>query len=107
VASRGRYNVLNKSTRDNTNQLNFREGDCLQATTSESVPRLFLGKFPKPVVKRLTPADYSQAGILKSYDWSVSGREAHDVDMEKYRVYLMKLCCLSHELEAAKQERSR
>jgi hypothetical protein len=46
-------------------------------------------------VKRLTPADYSKAGILKLYDWSVKDREAHDKEMEKYRKYLMKLCTLS------------
>ncbi len=69
-------------------------------TTEISTPStVFAGKFQRPVTKRLTPADYSQAGILKSYDWSVAEREAHDKDMEKYRTYLMKLCSLSHEVE--------
>ncbi len=71
----------------------------MQATTSEPAPTAIFRKSPKPVIKRLTPADYSQAGILKYYDWSVSEREAHDQDMEKYRIYLMKICRLSHELE--------
>jgi hypothetical protein len=48
--------------------------------------------------KRLTPVDYSVAGILKLYDWSVKEREAHDKTMENYRRYLMKLCSLSHEI---------
>jgi hypothetical protein len=47
--------------------------------------------------RRLTPVDYSDAGILKLYDWSVKEREAHDKIMENYRRYLMKLCSLSHE----------
>jgi hypothetical protein len=76
----------------------------MQALNSEFVPSMFVGKFQKPVPKRLTPTDYSQAGILKSYDWSVEDREAHDQDMEKYRIYLMKLCCLSHEFEQELQK---
>jgi hypothetical protein len=47
--------------------------------------------------ERLTPLDYSKAGILKAYDWSVKDRENHDREMEKYREYLMKLCSLSHQ----------
>jgi hypothetical protein len=46
----------------------------------------------------LTPVDYSDAGILKLYDWSVKEREAHDKIMENYRRYLMKLCSVSHEI---------
>jgi hypothetical protein len=57
-------------------------------------------------VKRLTPLDYSNAGILKSYDWSVKEREAHDKIMEKYRQYLMKLCTLSHEITGLPNEES-
>jgi hypothetical protein len=49
-----------------------------------------------PKRERLTPLDYSKAGILKTYDWSVKERENHDKEMEKYREYLMKLCSLSH-----------
>ncbi len=54
--------------------------------------------------KRLTPADYADAGILKSYDWSVKDREIHDKDMEKYRHYLMKLCQLSSEVDGFCEE---
>ncbi len=49
-------------------------------------------------IQRLTPADYSNAGLLKSYDWSAQDREAHDKTMQKYRQYLMKLCALSLEI---------
>jgi hypothetical protein len=58
------------------------------------------GAESRRVSKRLTPLDYANAGILKSYDLSVKEREAHDRRMEKYRVYLMKLCVLSSEVTA-------
>lgn len=45
--------------------------------------------------RRLTPNDYANAGILKLYDRSAKEREAHDKLMEKYRLYLMKLCAVS------------
>ena len=48
--------------------------------------------------KRLTSLDYANAGILKPYDRSAKEREAHDKLMEKYRLYLMKLCTLSSDL---------
>lgn len=48
---------------------------------------------------RLTPNDYSKVGILKLYDWSVKDREAHDIEMAKYRQYLMKICTLSHKVD--------
>ncbi len=75
----------------------------MQATSTacednQSVPE---GKPRKESSKRLTPEDYSKVGILKNYDWSVKGREAHDKEMVKYRQYLMKLCSLSHEVEEA------
>lgn len=48
--------------------------------------------------KRLTPTDYANAGILKDYDKSAKERETHDKYMEKYRLYLMKLCTESNGL---------
>jgi hypothetical protein len=51
--------------------------------------------------KRLTPADYARAGIVRHYDWSVKDREAHDKEMERYRQYLMKLCTLTNEVAGA------
>jgi hypothetical protein len=70
----------------------------MQVITSVPDQPRFGGKQQKET-RRLTPADYSKAGILKSYDWSVEDRETHDKEMEKYRRYLMKLCSLSHEIE--------
>jgi hypothetical protein len=55
--------------------------------------------------ERLTPADYSKAGLLQAYDWSVQEREEHDKNMEKYRHYLMKLCSLSHSMAKPNTER--
>jgi hypothetical protein len=49
-------------------------------------------------VKRLTPMDYSNAGVLGIYDWSAKERQAHDKIMENYRRYLMRLCTISHEV---------
>ena len=74
----------------------------MQVSTSVPTQNSFEGKYQKEVAKRLTPADYSKAGIVKSYDWSVKEREAHDKEMEKYRLYLMKLCSLSNEIEESK-----
>jgi hypothetical protein len=56
------------------------------------------------VSKRLTPTDYANVGILKGYDRSPKEREAHDKYMEKYRLYLMKLCTESNELTPDKCE---
>ena len=53
---------------------------------------------------RLTSMDYSNAGILKGYDKSAKDREAHDKYMEKYRLYLMKLCIESDGLVPDKCE---
>ena len=50
------------------------------------------------ISKRLTSSDYANAGIFKLYDRSVKEREAHDKLMEKYRLYLMKLCAESNGL---------
>jgi hypothetical protein len=76
----------------------------MQASTSISAESNYGNKYAKEAVKRLTPADYSKAGILKAYDWSVKEREAHDKEMAKYRLYLMKLCILSHKLETTSQK---
>jgi hypothetical protein len=54
--------------------------------------------------KRLTPMDYANVGILKGYDKSAKDREAHDKYMEKYRLYLMKLCTESDGLVPGKCE---
>jgi hypothetical protein len=59
----------------------------------------FGGSYQKGAVKRLTPADYSRAGILKAYDWLPKDREAHDKEMVKYRQYLMKLCKMLRQTE--------
>jgi hypothetical protein len=56
--------------------------------------------------KRLTPLDYANAGNLKPYDRSTKEREAHDKLMEKYRLYLMKLCALSSDLLGQELEES-
>ncbi len=56
--------------------------------------------------KRSTPLDYANAGILKPYDRSAKEREAHDKLMEKYRLYLMKLCTLSSDLLGQELEES-
>ena len=56
--------------------------------------------------KRLTSLDYANAGILKPYDRSAKEREAHDKLMEKYRLYLMKLCTLSSDLLGQELEES-
>ena len=68
------------------------------STSSISIQHEGENKYQKEV-RRLTPLDYSKAGLLKPYDWSVKDREAHDREMEKYRQYLMKLCTLSHKLK--------
>lgn len=54
--------------------------------------------------KRLMPTDYSNAGLLKGYDRTPKEREAHDKYMEKYRLYLMKLCTESDGLVPSKCE---
>ena len=74
----------------------------MQVLTSVITQNSFEGKYQKKIAKRLTPVDYSKAGIVKLYDWSVKERETHDKEMEKYRQYLMKLCSLSHEIEDSK-----
>lgn len=66
---------------------------------SVSSQQSFERRSQKDDLKRLTPSDYSKAGILKNYDWSVKGREEHDEEMVKYRRCLMNLCQLSHEIE--------
>ena len=72
----------------------------MQVVTSSSNSRV-----ENEEVKRLTPVDYSKAGILKLYDWSVKDREAHEKQMEKYRKYLMKLCALTQqEVASPRQE---
>jgi hypothetical protein len=71
----------------------------MQVSASIPVQKGFEGRFQRHPSKRLTPIDYSKAGILKTYDWSVKGMEAHDKEMAKYRQYLMKLCILSHDVE--------
>ena len=78
----------------------------MQASTSSisSIQQEVENKYQKEV-RRLTPLDYSKAGLLKPYDWSVKDREAHDKEMEKYRQYLMKLCTLSHEIEGSKSRK--
>ena len=48
--------------------------------------------------------DYANVGILKGYDKSAKDREAHDKYMEKYRLYLMKLCTESDGLVPGKCE---
>ncbi|XES78483.1 MAG: hypothetical protein ACBZ72_06315 [Candidatus Bathyarchaeia archaeon] len=73
----------------------------MQASTVCSEETGYERKPQKEGSKRLTPDDYSNAGILKLYDWSVKGREAHDKEMVKYRQYLMKLCKISHDVEAS------
>jgi len=59
--------------------------------------------FERKEITRLTPDDYAKAGILKSYDWCVKDREAHDKEMERYRQYLMKLCELSKEVTVSQK----
>ncbi|MCW4009013.1 MAG: hypothetical protein NWF05_00120 [Candidatus Bathyarchaeota archaeon] len=68
----------------------------MQISPSVTVQGGFEERFHREPARRLTPEDYSKAGILKSYDWSVKGREAHDKEMANYRQYLMKLCILSN-----------
>ena len=60
-------------------------------------PEVKNGVVGSTISKRLTPSDYANAGILKIYDRSAKEREAHDKLMEKYRLYLMKLCAESNE----------
>lgn len=67
-------------------------------TVSITHKDIFEKRTQKDDAKRLTPSDYSEAGILKNYDWSVKGREEHDEEMAKYRQCLMNLCQLSHEI---------
>jgi hypothetical protein len=50
----------------------------MRASTSVPTQDSFEEKSQKELAKRLTPADYSEAGIVKSYDWSVKERETHD-----------------------------
>lgn len=68
--------------------------------TTHSTPTQQIERKGLREVTRLTPADYSKAGILKLYDWSVKDREAHDREMIKYRQYLMELCTLVHGAES-------
>ncbi len=72
----------------------------MQATTIASQN----GETIPTISKRLTPTDYANAGILKGYDKSAKEREAHDKYMEKYRLYLMKLCTESDEVTPNKCE---
>jgi hypothetical protein len=74
----------------------------MQVLPSESVQGTFNDRHNKDAFKRLTPEDYSKAGILKLYDWSVREREAHDIEMGSYREYLMKLCNLFHKTEISR-----
>ena len=71
----------------------------MQTSTSVCNKNGFERKLQKEVSKRLTPSDYSEAGIVKQYDWSVKDRE--DKEMERYRKYLMKLCLFSHEIDVS------
>lgn len=57
-------------------------------------------------VKRLNLANYTEARILETYDWSVKERVAHDKMMENYRRYLMKLSTLSQETAEWSSEES-
>ncbi len=67
--------------------------------TAHSTQALQTERKDSKEITRLTPVDYAKAGILRLYDWSVKDREAHDIEMVKYRQYLMKLCTLSHEID--------
>jgi hypothetical protein len=68
--------------------------------TAHSAQTLQAGRKGAKEITRLTPVDYANAGILRLYDWSVKDREAHDIEMVKYRQYLMKLCTLSQEINS-------
>ena len=74
----------------------------MQVSPSDSFRETFNDNHNKEPFKRLTPADYSKAGILKLYDWSVREREAHDIEMGSYREYLMKLCNLFHQTKMSR-----
>jgi hypothetical protein len=77
----------------------------MQVVTSSLSAQNEIGNKYQKDVRRLTPLDYSKAGLVKPYDWSVKDREAHDKEMEKYRQYLMKLCTLSHVIEGSSSKK--
>jgi hypothetical protein len=91
------YKVLNNFlTNIPSNLMSQSAGDCEMEIASSAQNENIM--ITRKMSKRLTPLDYANAGILKPYDRSAKEREAHDKLMEKYRLYLMKLCTLSSDL---------
>jgi hypothetical protein len=76
----------------------------MQVTSVQEIIREQSNDLISTTSKRLTPMDYANAGILKAYDRSAEEREAHDKYMEKYRLYLMRLCKESNDSMPSKCE---